>query len=112
MEKFRDSTWGRVDEFEIVDTFPPGYVVWNIGRQNFPHEGYIPLVKPDPKHEFWIIPKDMKALKCKNEDEALYIMKRASRGDYPKKRRGDGIDYVLFEKLTREYEKVCNGARS
>lgn len=31
MEKFRDSKWGRVDEFEIVDTFPSGYVVWNIG---------------------------------------------------------------------------------
>lgn len=111
MEKFRDSKWGRVDEFEIVDTFPPGYVVWNIGRHNFPHEGYIPLAKPDPNREFGILLKDMKALKCKDEGEALYILKRASNGDFPKNRRSDGINWVIFNELTKEYEKVCNGSR-
>lgn len=40
------SFFGRTDVFEIVNEFPGGYVVWNIGRHNFPYEGYIPLAKP------------------------------------------------------------------
>ena len=35
--------FGRVDVFQIVDEFPCGYQVWNIGRQNFPFPGYLPL---------------------------------------------------------------------
>ena len=30
-------------EFEIVESFPEGAFVWNIGRQNFKHECYLPL---------------------------------------------------------------------
>ena len=36
----------RTDKFKIVDTFPLGYIVWPIGRENFPFPGYIPLAKP------------------------------------------------------------------
>ena len=36
----------RTDKFKIVDTFPHGYIVWPIGRENFPFPGYIPLAKP------------------------------------------------------------------
>lgn len=44
--KLIDVTWfGRVDKYEIVNSFPNGYVVWNIGRHNFPYEGYIPLAR-------------------------------------------------------------------
>lgn len=31
--------------FEVVDTFPVGYKVWNIGAHNMP-AGYLPLCKP------------------------------------------------------------------
>lgn len=91
--------WGRVDEFEIVYEFPAGYRVWNIGRENFPFEGYIPLAKPDSNRRFSIIQSNMKALKCASEEEALYILKRASRGDY----QGDEITQSVFNQLINEY---------
>ena len=44
--KIIQKTWfGRVDKYEIVNSFPNGYVVWNIGRHNFPYKGYIPLAR-------------------------------------------------------------------
>jgi hypothetical protein len=47
MKKIIDKRWYRTDTFEVVDEFPSNYVVWNIGRQNFPHKGYIPLAEID-----------------------------------------------------------------
>lgn len=91
--------WGHVDEFEIVNEFPAGYQVWNIGRENFPFEGYIPLAKPDPNRRFYIIRSNMKALKCASEEDALHILKRASRGDY----YGDAITLSVFNQLINEY---------
>lgn len=32
--------------FKIVENFPAGAIVWNIGRHNFPFEGYIPVAYP------------------------------------------------------------------
>lgn len=101
--EFVDKCYGRVDRFEVVDEFPIGYIVWNIGRHNFPHKEYIPLVKPDPSHKFWVLLKDMKALKCASEDEALYILKRAGMGDYERPHNEDGIDVDIFKKLLKEY---------
>lgn len=53
MEKFKQTDThltvnlgDRVDKFRILPKLPWGYVLWNIGRQNFPFKGYIPLVKP------------------------------------------------------------------
>lgn len=44
--KIVQKTWfGRVDKYEIINSFPNGYVVWNIGRHNFPYKGYIPLAR-------------------------------------------------------------------
>lgn len=40
------NNYNRKDVFEIVEKFPNGYVIWNIGRRNFPFKGYIPLAKP------------------------------------------------------------------
>ena len=102
--EFVDKCYERVDRFEVVDEFPLGYIVWNIGRANFPHEEYIPLVKPDPNHKHWVLMKDMKALKCSSEEEALYILKRASRGDYERKHNEDGINVDIFNQLVKEYE--------
>lgn len=100
MEKLvNKDRWGNVDEFEIVDEFPNGYQVWNIGRGNFPFEGYIPLAKPDTNRRFYIRRSNMKALKCVSEEEALYILKRAGRGDY----QGDAITQSVFNQLINEY---------
>lgn len=78
MEEFRDKKHGREDVFEIVNEFPKGYYVWNIGRQNFPHECYVPLAKPlyDKYH---IDLSKLKAIKVKDEKTAIEIMSYSSR---------------------------------
>lgn len=58
--------------FEIVDELPMGYVIWNIGRRNFPFEGYIPLCQI--VCDYNINPNTLKALKVKNEEFALKLM--------------------------------------
>ncbi len=91
MEIFRDKTWyGKEDVFEVVNEYPSGYVVWNIGRANFPHECYVPLAKPkgDPYH---IDPDSLKAIKVKDEETALKILKYAS---------CHGCDEKTFKELT------------
>lgn len=34
-----------VDIWEVVESAPMGYVVWNIGVENSPMEGYIPFAR-------------------------------------------------------------------
>lgn len=75
---FVDKNWYRTDVFEIVDTFPAGYVVWAIGRDNFPHEGYIPLAKSTGK--FTVSTDGLKALKMESEEIALHVLKMAIQG--------------------------------
>lgn len=38
-----ETYWGRIDRYEVVDEWPAGCVVWDIGRENFRYEGYLPL---------------------------------------------------------------------
>ena len=47
MKTIIDKKWYRTDTFEIVEEFPTNYIVWNIGRHNFQHKGYIPLAEID-----------------------------------------------------------------
>ena len=68
------SYWGRTDTFEVVNEFPAGYIVWNIGRHNFPHPGFVPLAKPDPNQKYHILLHGLKALRCKDEETALRII--------------------------------------
>ena len=50
-DKIINTSWfGRVDVFQIVDEFPCGYSVWNIGRQNFRFPGYLPLARFDSEY--------------------------------------------------------------
>ena len=63
--------------FELVEQYPMGYEVWNIGRHNFPFECYIPLAKPLPNYR--IDPTSLKAIKAENETIALAILKAAGR---------------------------------
>lgn len=87
---------GRTDIFEVCKEFPKGYVVWNIGRENFPFEGYVPLAKPilyPPNH---IELKTLKTIKV-SEDFALWLLKIASKGTY------GSIDKQKFHKLYKQF---------
>ena len=65
----------RTDVFEIVDHFPEVYIVWPIGRRNFPYEGYIPLGKPIGE-TFCIDLGSLKALKV-HEGLADFLLYQA-----------------------------------
>lgn len=77
MATFEDKKHGRTDIFEIVNEYPAGYVVWNIGRHNFQHESYIPLARPTS--DYHIDLSSLKAIKVKDEQTALAILKEAAR---------------------------------
>lgn len=50
--------------YEIVDSIPYGYEIWNIGN-NAP-EGYVPLCRPIHPGSYHIDPDTLKAIKCDN----------------------------------------------
>lgn len=73
MATLKHTTWfGRTDVFQILDEFPADYVVWNIGRQNFPFECYIPIAKPIG--EYHIDTNTYSAVKVKDEVTALRVI--------------------------------------
>ena len=63
--------------FEVVKEIPEKYHVWNIGRQNFNFEGYIPLCLSDKS--FNVDVSTLKAFKMESEEKALYVLKEAGR---------------------------------
>ena len=84
-------------EFEIVESFPEGAFVWNIGRQNFMHECYIPLAfldrsYPDPYH---VDVKRMKAIKVESEEIAINIAEVA---------HWKTVDKKEFEEIIKSFE--------
>lgn len=90
-DKIINTSWfGRVDVFQIVDEFPCGYSVWNIGRQNFPFPGYLPLARFDSEYRMI----DGCVLKAVKTDEALA-------DEILKHRHGD-VDYWKFKELERK----------
>lgn len=96
MSTLISKTMHNTHTFEIVETFPHGYNVWNIGRRNFDFECYIPLAKPKAtKYRFQncIDPETLKAIKVKDEKTALKIFNLAHYGAIDKKR---------FEELIRQ----------
>lgn len=42
---FRTADYHHTDDWELVDSFPLGYCVWNIGVENSPALGYLPLAR-------------------------------------------------------------------
>lgn len=80
----------REDRFQVVEQFPSGYVIWNIGRENFPFEGYIPLAKPVDHYHIDV--KSLKALKVKDEKTALMLLRQAGRGE---------VDFDRFNELMK-----------
>ena len=84
-------------EFEIVESFPEGAFVWNIGRHNFPHECYVPLAFldtsfPDLCH---VDVKRLKAIKVESEEIAIYIAGVA---------HWKTIDKKEFEEIIKSFE--------
>lgn len=79
--------------FEIVDSFPDGYEVWNIGRGNFPFREFVPIVEPHPDIPYHVCTHNMKAIKCDSEETALSVMREAFR---------KGVDKAKFIKLTNK----------
>lgn len=80
----------REDRFQVVEQFPTNYVIWNIGRENFPFEGYIPLAKM--KDEIHVDMESLKALKVKDEKTALMLLRQAGRGE---------VDFDKFNELMK-----------
>lgn len=67
------------DTFEVVNEFPMGYEIWNIGRHNFPFECYVPLARPLAENRYYIDRTSLKAIKVNDEKTALAILKAAGR---------------------------------
>ena len=64
-----------------ISEVPYGYVVWNIGRYNFPLRGYIPMCRMNKAHEddFSIDINSLCAVPCQSEEQALEILKKSTR---------------------------------
>ncbi len=78
MERIIDKHWFRTDEYEIVTEWPwGGYVVWAIGRENFPYPGYLPLAQPAQKVNH-IRLDTLKALYVGDEALCLAALKEAA----------------------------------
>lgn len=76
------------DVFEVVNEWPfGGYVVWNIGRHNFKHEGYLPLAQVDGYH---VRPRTLKALYVGDEALCLAVLHEAGL---------HGVDEAKFRKM-------------
>ena len=82
MNRLEHNLNGRYYIFEIVKEFPIDYIVWNIGRHNFPFPEYVPLAKPSdiPFHI------DLFSLKAIHMDEVLadYILREAHKREIGK----------------------------
>ena len=84
-------------EFEIVESFPDGAFVWNIGRHNFPHECYVPLAFldtsfPDLCH---VDVTRLKAIKVESAEIAIYIAEVA---------HWKTVDKKEFEEIIKSFE--------
>ena len=74
----------RNRNYKVVNSIsevPLGYVVWNIGRHNFPLKGYIPMCRLYKTHEddYSVDTTSLCAVPCQSEKQALEIMKKCIR---------------------------------
>lgn len=102
MEKIIDENRYRTDVFEVVDEFPAGYIIWNIGRENFNHECFIPLAQRVSNNkkglEYYHIKTDtLKALKVESEELALFLMKYAH--------KVDSVNSSNFDQIVKEFKE-------
>lgn len=86
--------YNNKDTFDVVVNFPNGYIVWPIGRHNFPIQGYIPLAKlVDDIH---IDRKTLKTLKCPSSHIADIILDKAVR---------TGVNQEEYYKIIKTWER-------
>ena len=65
--------------FQVVDTIPAGYEVWNIG--NHMPAGYIPVCQLSPRRPFdGLYDVDTRTLKAVKTPDAEHILRAAARG--------------------------------
>lgn len=57
------------DTFQVVDSVPCGYVIWNIGKNMIP--GYLPLCRLKQNQPFAIEPDTLKAIKIDGAQKVL-----------------------------------------
>ena len=86
-----ETYWGRIDRYEVVDRWPAGCVVWNIGRQNFRHEGYLPLAYVSA--DYRVDMSRLKAYHVGDEALCLKVLKAAGCGT---------VDYERFKTIRDE----------
>lgn len=94
-----EKSYWHTDIFEVVDEFPEGYIVWNIGRHNFQHPCLIPLAIPTTEDQCHISRNGLKALRLESEEVALHVLNVASRGIYGK------IDRNNIGKVIADYKR-------
>ena len=96
------------DVFEIVEEFPLGYSIWNIGS-NMP-DGYLPLCRPAWPHPFEGARNiDPESLKCMKMPEAQQILKVAHHGSTLKELKlfiAKNKNKKQFQNQIAEVEKV------
>ena len=74
-------SFGRSTNYEVVETMPQGYVVWNIG-ENMGTNEYIPICKylhPEIKDDYSIDGTTIKAINLP-KDDVIKLRKAASVG--------------------------------
>ena len=95
--------YGRTDRFLICDTWPAGYVVWNIGRHNFPFEGYLPLCVCDNNYHVFI--NSLCCIKVESEELAIEVLCEAGRTgnyDYKKFKETEYMFHIISVAKTKE----------
>ena len=72
-----DTNYGRTDRFEERTEWPQGMTVWNIGRHNFKHEGWLPLCYADANYHVDL--NRLVALYVGDEELCLEVLRVAGR---------------------------------
>ena len=101
-------------EFEIVESFPDGAFVWNIGRQNFKHECYLPIAFLDMSFSdlCHVDVERLKAIKVESEEIAIYIAEVAHRETADKKELEENLEKVGVVALLNIVDGVVSSVLS
>lgn len=76
------NSFGKETVYKIVDSIndvPLSHKIWNIGRHNFPLEGYIPMARVTG---YSIHPETLLAVPVESEERALYLLDLAHKKDF------------------------------
>ena len=97
----KDNGYGTTYEFEIVESVPKGFIIWNVNILN--DTGYLPLCETIAKGSYTVNTNTLKAIKCNGVDKVL----KASLWGYNTIKKMDR--YLAKNKKTRD-TKIINEA--